>query len=247
MFNIFNTATAELPSFIHTDKKARKLPKYMLRETPEGAEGFVCENFRLFVKWALDVYASNTSITSLASIENVYVNMPERYSFAISRANEEIAENKLKFVPLTESYGSELIHKNLELYGGFYAKQYNKPNNFPIFKNLERYGNLFAKPSSEDVTKAHVGLFGKREVTQDQPKASFITKLLHHNTAEADDGASIAEKAAVAKAEEKPTEKSTEKHSLFAKREKPEKGADKAQKPDKDNKKGGKNDKSKKK
>ena len=39
--SVFNTATAELPSFIHTDKKARKLPKYMLRETPESAEGFV--------------------------------------------------------------------------------------------------------------------------------------------------------------------------------------------------------------
>ena len=227
----------------------------MLRETPESAEGFVCENFRLFVKWTLDVFASNTSITSLASIENVYVNLPERYNFVCAKANEEQNENKLKFLPLTDNYGSDLIHKNLELYGGFYAKQYNKPNNFPVFKNLERYGNLFAKPSSEEVTKAHVGLFGKREVNPEQPKLSFITKLLHHDGADADDGASIAEKAAREKAAETPsaTEKpqkaeKTEKHSIFSKREKSEKDAKPVtKKPDKGDKNGGKKDHSKKK
>ena len=109
-------------------KTPRKLPKFMQRPIPESAEGFVYENFRVFVKWTLEFIANNTSITSLGAPEAVYVNMPDEYSFLYDMVNAE-EDNGIKFLPLSAE-NNELVRKNLELYGGFFVKQMNKFNNF---------------------------------------------------------------------------------------------------------------------
>ena len=114
-------------------KAARKLPKFMQREVPTDREGFVYENFRIFLKWTLDLLANNPSITSLGAIDTVYVNMAKEYDFLYSRINAEEEENGVKFVPLlTDSgyseFGSDA--RELELFGGFQLKQFNKLNNF---------------------------------------------------------------------------------------------------------------------
>lgn len=111
-------------------KAARKLPKFMLRETPTGKEGYAYENFRIFMKWTLDLYNNNASLMKLGAIDTVYVNMPEENSFLFPMVNEEEAENKVKFAPLVDTRGQENLMNHLELFGGFYVKQYNKTNNF---------------------------------------------------------------------------------------------------------------------
>ncbi len=117
----------------NTRKTARRLPKFMLRETPTDREGFVYENFRIFLKWTLDVLASNPSITSLGAIDTVYVNMAKEYDFLFGRVNAEKEEHGVTFVPLlAESGYSEIAAdaRELELYGGFQLKQLGKLNNF---------------------------------------------------------------------------------------------------------------------
>ena len=126
----------ELSSALDTDvsfsnhKAARKLPKFMFRETPTDREDFVYENFRIFVKWTLELIAGNSDITELGEIENVYVNMPSEYAFLYDKINAEANENKVKFVPLTTDKQSEEKTKKLELFGGVYVKQFNTTNNF---------------------------------------------------------------------------------------------------------------------
>ena len=121
---------AERPAFLDTDRVARKLPGYMLRDIPESREGFVYENFRIFMKWTLEVLAANTAISSLDTIEKVYVNMPEQLGFLYDMVNSEAEESGVSFEPLCEKQGDEMIHRYLELFGGFFVKHYNKMNNF---------------------------------------------------------------------------------------------------------------------
>ena len=105
----------------------RKLPKYMLRDIPDSEAGFIYENFRIFVKWTLELIASNSQITSLGDIETVYVNMPKEYAFLFDMANEELAENGTVFAPVVA--GATAL-KTLEMLGGFNVGQYNGINNF---------------------------------------------------------------------------------------------------------------------
>ncbi len=111
-------------------KTARKLPKFMLRPTPTNREGYMYENFRLFVKWTLEFIASNPAIANLGYPEAVYVNMPEEYNFLYDMVNLEEEDNGVRFLPLI---GEEVdvVKKNLELYGGLFTKTYNGFNNFP--------------------------------------------------------------------------------------------------------------------
>lgn len=114
-------------------RTGRKLPKFMLRETPTEREGFVYENFRIFVKWTLELIASNPEITNLGTIDTVYVNLPRTYDFLYDMVNAEEGENGVKFQPLLTgaSYDSSAAGaKDLELFGGLYVKQFNKTNNF---------------------------------------------------------------------------------------------------------------------
>ena len=111
-------------------KVARKLPKFMLRDTPSGKEAYAYENFRIFMKWTLDLYHNNASTVNLGTLDTVYVNMPSENSFLFDMVNEEIEENKLRFAPLVDSRNQDKTTENLDLFGGFYVKQYDKTNNF---------------------------------------------------------------------------------------------------------------------
>ena len=111
-------------------KSQRKLPKFMQRPTPTNREGYMYENFRLFIKWTLEVIASNPSITALGAPETVYVNMPEEYNFLYDIVNLEAEDNGVRFAPLFTEAVDDIVKKNLELYGGFFTKQLNGFNNF---------------------------------------------------------------------------------------------------------------------
>ena len=117
--------TVESAATPENGKAGRKLPKFMLRETPNSSEGYVYENFRIFVKWALNLIANNSRITALGEIDTVYVNLPEAYQFLFDMVKEEEAENKVKFLPLVAGGVNDL-----DLFGAFHVKQYNKNNNF---------------------------------------------------------------------------------------------------------------------
>jgi len=135
-------------------KTPRKLPKFMQRPIPETEQAFVYENFRVFVKWTLEFIASNTSITSLGAPEAVYVNMPDELSFLYDMVNAE-EENGIKFLPLSAEK-SELVRKNLELYGGFFVKQMNKFNNF----HSTQLDSIKTKKTSDSAKKAASGKSG---------------------------------------------------------------------------------------
>ncbi|MBR2938099.1 MAG: hypothetical protein IKB80_06395 [Oscillospiraceae bacterium] len=114
-------------------KGGRKLPKFMQRETPTDREGFQYENFRIFMKWTLELIASNPSVTALGEIDGIYVNMPRDYMFLFGMANAEEEENGVKFLPMMAAAGFDsnaAAARDLELFGGLYVKQFNKINNF---------------------------------------------------------------------------------------------------------------------
>ena len=123
-------------------KTARKLPKFMLRPTPTNREGYMFENFRLFMKWTLEFIASNPALSSIGYPEAVYVNMPEEYNFLYDLVNLEEEENGVRFLPLFTAEENEVVKKNLELYGGFFTDAYNGFNNFPAIAHV-------AKPQAE--------------------------------------------------------------------------------------------------
>lgn len=111
-------------------KTARKLPKYMLRPTPNTKEGFIYENFRLFMKWSLCYLQQNQNLTAVSAPEAVYVNLPADYACVFERANAELSENRIAFRPLGIEAEPESIARHLELYGGLLSKKLNKNNLF---------------------------------------------------------------------------------------------------------------------
>lgn len=117
-------------SFSYAKKEARKLPKFMQRENPSSREGYAYENFRIFMKWTLDLISNNELLVNLGGIDTVFVNMPADNDFLYEMVNREQDEQKVKFLPLLDSQDQEVVVRNLELVGGFYVKQYNKINNF---------------------------------------------------------------------------------------------------------------------
>ena len=112
-------------------KTARKLPKSMLREAPKTREEFVYENFRIFMKWSMDVITFNPILSALGEPKKIFVNMPKEFDYLYEMANNETEEGKVEFVKLiADDVYDEEIASNLELYGGFYAKIFNKTNCF---------------------------------------------------------------------------------------------------------------------
>ena len=111
-------------------KTPRRLPKFMLRPIPETDEGIVCENFRVFVKWALSLIASNEKITQLGMPEFVCVNVPHTIEFVLDSANEEQEENGLEFRGIGDGRYDRKVLYNLELYGGFFPKSIHPANKF---------------------------------------------------------------------------------------------------------------------
>ncbi len=111
-------------------KVARKLPKYMLRPTPNTGEGVRDENFRLFTKWVLCFLQGSDRLQVLGDCKTVYVNMPEELLGAIDAANQEKDENGIVFAPcLFDSKNTEVL-QNLELYGALYATRGRNRNIF---------------------------------------------------------------------------------------------------------------------
>lgn len=112
---------------IMAKKTPRKLPKFMQRPVPWNREGITYENFRVFVKWALTLIASNEKITSLGKPEFVCVNIPDEFDYIIDRTNEEQEENGIEFRLIGGAYEPS-VYLNLELYGGFFPKAIHNAN-----------------------------------------------------------------------------------------------------------------------
>jgi len=115
---------------IMAKKTPRRLPKFMQRPIPETEEEIACENFRVFVKWALSLLAVNEKITQLGKPDFVCVNLPKDMSFVLDKANEELEENGIEFRPLGSGTHSQTVFDNLELYGGFFPKAIHSANKF---------------------------------------------------------------------------------------------------------------------
>lgn len=111
-------------------KASRRRPKYMQRPIPETDVGCMYENFRYFVKWALELINNNSDIASLAKLEKVYVNIPREYRFLLERANKNKDQHGVIFQSLLGDARNTEISANLELYGGFCLGQYNEANTF---------------------------------------------------------------------------------------------------------------------
>ena len=113
-------------------KVARKLPKFMLRENPTDKDGYVYENFRTFVKWALTLIQRNPNIVMQGKPEFVAVNMPSQFEFLFEMTNnDQKANNCIEFVDFdAKSERSDVITNHLELYGGFVTSKANAVNVF---------------------------------------------------------------------------------------------------------------------
>ncbi len=126
--NVTQTATQTFKTL--PKKQPRKLPKYMLRPSPTSEDEYTYENFRLFVKWALNLIQTNRKQLWQDKPESVYVNMPSKFNFVYDMVNEEKKQNGVTFVPLDLKGVSDNIVNNLESYGGFFTSQFNQSNNF---------------------------------------------------------------------------------------------------------------------
>jgi hypothetical protein len=113
---------------IMAKKTPRRLPKFMQRPIPDTPEGITEENFRVFVKWALTLLASNEKLTNLGKPECIYVNIPQSLSFVLDKANEELEENGVEFRLLDNGEIDANVLVNLELYGGFFPRAINSAN-----------------------------------------------------------------------------------------------------------------------
>ncbi len=119
------------PADVVSPQTGRKLPKFMQRPTPEDAEGKIAENFRIFVKWILELLHANASLLTFGAIDTVYVNLPTQYDFLFDKINEEQTESGVRFAPaLSEHDRTEGEADHLCVLGALYLKQYNKFNNF---------------------------------------------------------------------------------------------------------------------
>ncbi len=111
-------------------KSPRKLPKFMQRPEPQSQGEYIYENFRIFMKWALELIQNNRDIVSLAKLDTVYVNMPAEYAFLFETVNAKRDEHGVTFAPLLFDGTEMTMAENLELYGGFFLGQFNEANTF---------------------------------------------------------------------------------------------------------------------
>ena len=107
-------------------KSARKLPKFMLRPTPETEEGFLAENFRLFVKWTLNLISENNKLCLQGKPEAVYVRMPEQFGAVLDTVNNEKQENGIEFKLLEARSADENKENYLENFGGLNPSNISK-------------------------------------------------------------------------------------------------------------------------
>jgi hypothetical protein len=124
------TPTYEIAADGTLSKNGRKLPKFMQRAVPKTKEEFMYDNFRIFVKWALDLITNNRETVSLAKLDTVYINMPSEYRFLFDVVNKKHEGRGLNFAPLMPEDSDSPLSANLELYGGFFLNKYNEANTF---------------------------------------------------------------------------------------------------------------------
>ena len=111
-------------------KQPRRLPKFMLRETPNTPDWIASENFRVFMKWALTLIAGNEKLTRLGAPEYICVNLPEELGFLVDYANSEREENGCEFRRLEAPNLSHDVLANLELFGGFFPRHIHGAGQF---------------------------------------------------------------------------------------------------------------------
>lgn len=109
---------------------AAKALKFMHRSTPLYEQEFVYENFRIFLKWALELLNNNPDITSLAKVDTVYINMPDEYRFLFDLVSQKSEAGDVTFLPLLPEGSEVTFAENLELYGGFFMDRFNEANTF---------------------------------------------------------------------------------------------------------------------
>lgn len=124
------TPTYEIAPDGTLSKNGRKLPKFMQRPIPGTKEEFIYDNFRIFIKWALDLINNNRETVSLAKLDTVYINMPSEYRFLFDIVNKKHEGRGINFVPLMPEDSDSALSANLELYGGFFLNKYNEANTF---------------------------------------------------------------------------------------------------------------------
>ncbi len=112
---------------IFARKTPKRLPKFMLREEPTSPEGYVYENFRMFVKWALLYNKQLKDGDYLPELDCVLFSMPEQYKYVLEMVNEnENAGVPFEYVGEQEQNVSD----NLDKIGAVYMSNYNKRENF---------------------------------------------------------------------------------------------------------------------
>lgn len=111
-------------------KTPRRLPQYMQRPIPEDAEGIACENFRVFVKWALSLIQGNKRLVDLGAPKFVCVNLPKALQHVVDAANTEEQENGLPFIRFAFADENEALARNLELFGGLYGSNWHSVTKF---------------------------------------------------------------------------------------------------------------------
>lgn len=111
-------------------KMPKRLPKFMLRPTPETPEGFVYENFRMIMKWALLFVNEVKKQEYSDDIDLVLCNMPKEYAYIMDMANSEEENNAVKFMMVPDLADGNVANSYLELVGALYTGMYNKRQNF---------------------------------------------------------------------------------------------------------------------
>jgi len=109
-------------------KTPLKLPKFMTRPLPNSENEYVYENFRIFIKWALNAVTNNKG-NFTEKVDRIYVNMPGEFDFLYDMTNAEKGENKFEFLKFNPRNAGDFL-SSLELYGGFFDESPNTTNNF---------------------------------------------------------------------------------------------------------------------
>ena len=111
-------------------KTEKKYPKFMQRERPADAEGFVMENFRMIQKYILLFLQNLEGSTVFNKPERAVLNLPPEYAFIVSRLNAE-DDNGVEFALLENGANVPAsAMENLDLYGATMMDRYNKLFNF---------------------------------------------------------------------------------------------------------------------
>ena len=126
----FGDGTDPDTSAEESSKSNKRLRPFIQRPAPQSEEECVYENFRIFLKWALELINNNSDILSLSKLDTVYINMPEEYRFLFDIVNQKHMGRAITFAPLISGDVAVSIAENLELYGGFFMDRFNEANTF---------------------------------------------------------------------------------------------------------------------